>query len=156
MLGMTRDQFRLIWRHFHVQADTQMYQEGSTDNEDNTEDDDKDLTEQMMERVQMEEEEKNKDYSSVEGDDSDEENNKHDSHGKEGKVQKRSDDTENKVDGKRERESIQTRNINGFAVNFTPYGRNASKTGHQEYSVSNTEGKLEPMILFITSFVDTF
>eukprot|EP00957_Ditylum_brightwellii_P023877 1800553-Ditylum_brightwellii.AAC.1 len=69
------------------------------EDKDNTDDDDDDLIERIKEKLQMEEEEKNRDDSSVDGDDSNEEDDKHDCYGKEGKVQKRSDDTENKVGG---------------------------------------------------------
>eukprot|EP00957_Ditylum_brightwellii_P179836 13699548-Ditylum_brightwellii.AAC.1 len=50
MLGMARDWFGFIWKHFHVQADTHIYQEASNEDEDDTENDDEDLIEQMMER----------------------------------------------------------------------------------------------------------
>ena len=69
MFGMTRDRFKFIWRHFHVQAETEHYQE-----DDGTEDEDDDMEElfvdQVFERVQKEEEYLLQDDSSVDSSDS--------------------------------------------------------------------------------------
>ena len=47
--------------------------------------------------------------------------------------------------------------VNGFVVNFTPDGRSAAKNDWQEYSVSNKlSGKTESMILHLLSIIDKF
>eukprot|EP00957_Ditylum_brightwellii_P173254 13190005-Ditylum_brightwellii.AAC.1 len=53
MLGMTRDRFGFIWRHFHVQSNTAIYQEENLDSDDDTDKDGKGkeyLVEQCLER----------------------------------------------------------------------------------------------------------
>eukprot|EP00957_Ditylum_brightwellii_P022588 1703884-Ditylum_brightwellii.AAC.1 len=90
MLGMTRDRFSFIWRHFHVQSNAASYQEEVSDSENDTKEDEQveeHLVEQRMEKMQVEEEERNRDDSSVESDSSDEEGDEGDGNGKEGKVQ---------------------------------------------------------------------
>eukprot|EP00957_Ditylum_brightwellii_P098303 7490046-Ditylum_brightwellii.AAC.1 len=60
MLGMARDRFGFIWRHFRVQSNRATYQEENLDSDDDTDKDDKGkeyLVEQCLERVQAEEEE---------------------------------------------------------------------------------------------------
>ena len=44
----------------------------------------------------------------------------------------------------------------GFLVNFTPDGRSVAKSGRQEYEVNKTQGKIEAMVIFVTSIIDTF
>eukprot|EP00957_Ditylum_brightwellii_P085575 6509184-Ditylum_brightwellii.AAC.1 len=46
--------------------------------------------------------------------------------------------------------------LQGLVANFTPDERTASKSGRQESSVNSSDGKIEPMILFITSVIDNF
>eukprot|EP00957_Ditylum_brightwellii_P048004 3645128-Ditylum_brightwellii.AAC.1 len=45
---------------------------------------------------------------------------------------------------------------NGFIANFTPDGRAASKTGHQECVGNSTDGKIDTVVRFVTSIVDQF
>eukprot|EP00957_Ditylum_brightwellii_P125964 9603257-Ditylum_brightwellii.AAC.1 len=68
MLGMTKSRFNFILRHFHVQSNTATYQEGTSVSEGDTEDDEEGeeyLVEQTTERIQAEEEERNRDDVSV-------------------------------------------------------------------------------------------
>eukprot|EP00957_Ditylum_brightwellii_P021033 1585100-Ditylum_brightwellii.AAC.1 len=44
----------------------------------------------------------------------------------------------------------------GFLVNFTPDGSSAAKSGRQEYEVDKTQGKIEVMVIFVTSVIDSF
>eukprot|EP00957_Ditylum_brightwellii_P073648 5596108-Ditylum_brightwellii.AAC.1 len=46
--------------------------------------------------------------------------------------------------------------LQGFVANFTSDGRTASKSGRQESSANNSDGEIEPMILFVTSVIDNF
>eukprot|EP00957_Ditylum_brightwellii_P205490 15344125-Ditylum_brightwellii.AAC.1 len=90
MLGMTKSRFNFIWRHFNVQSNTATYQEGASDSEDNTDDDEEGeeyLVEQTAERVQTEKEERNRDDLSVDSNSSDKEDADSDSDGKKGKVE---------------------------------------------------------------------
>eukprot|EP00957_Ditylum_brightwellii_P167423 12745590-Ditylum_brightwellii.AAC.1 len=53
MLGMTRDRFGLIWRHFHMQSNTTTYQEEISDSDDDTDEDyegEEYLVEQCLEK----------------------------------------------------------------------------------------------------------
>eukprot|EP00957_Ditylum_brightwellii_P034893 2644161-Ditylum_brightwellii.AAC.1 len=71
MLGMLCDCFIFIWRHFHVQSDTQHHQgdveehEGGSDDEDYDDDHLEDYVEQYMKRICKEEEYDHLDDSSV-------------------------------------------------------------------------------------------
>eukprot|EP00957_Ditylum_brightwellii_P080767 6142962-Ditylum_brightwellii.AAC.1 len=40
MLGMTRDRFGFVWRHFHVQSNMATYQEENLDSDDDIDEDD--------------------------------------------------------------------------------------------------------------------
>ena len=42
----------------------------------------------------------------------------------------------------------------GFVINFTPDGRSAEKRAEQEYNKNKSIGKIESMILFVTSVLD--
>eukprot|EP00957_Ditylum_brightwellii_P080423 6116899-Ditylum_brightwellii.AAC.1 len=94
MLGMTRDRFGFIWRHFHVQSDTATYQKENLDTDDDTEEVEEReeyIVEQCLERAQAEEEKRYRDDSSMDSDGSDEEDNDIDSSGTKGKANKGGD-----------------------------------------------------------------
>eukprot|EP00957_Ditylum_brightwellii_P115943 8843458-Ditylum_brightwellii.AAC.1 len=56
-LGMSRICFDFIWRNFHVQCDTERYQDDPEESNDELNDkEEDDLHEQTLERVQREEE----------------------------------------------------------------------------------------------------
>eukprot|EP00957_Ditylum_brightwellii_P035533 2693917-Ditylum_brightwellii.AAC.1 len=44
----------------------------------------------------------------------------------------------------------------GFLFNFTPDRRSAAKSGRQKYEVNKTQGKIESMVIFVTSVIDAF
>eukprot|EP00957_Ditylum_brightwellii_P211281 15365994-Ditylum_brightwellii.AAC.1 len=44
----------------------------------------------------------------------------------------------------------------GFFASFTPDGRTTSESGRSESSENRIDGKIEPMILFVTSVIGTF
>ena len=44
----------------------------------------------------------------------------------------------------------------GFTVNFTPDGRSAEKNGKQEYEMDKTKGKIECMVNHVTKVIDKF
>ena len=46
--------------------------------------------------------------------------------------------------------------ITGFIINFTPDGRTAAKKNKQEYKNVNNKGKIESMILYVCSIIDSF
>eukprot|EP00957_Ditylum_brightwellii_P154164 11731840-Ditylum_brightwellii.AAC.1 len=57
--GMTRGCFNLIWQHFHVQSDTENCQSGMHESDydtDEDEEEEEEVCEQIMERVQRDEE----------------------------------------------------------------------------------------------------
>eukprot|EP00957_Ditylum_brightwellii_P180709 13766996-Ditylum_brightwellii.AAC.1 len=91
MLGMTREWFNFIWRHFHVQSENENYQEDISESEDdNSKDEEEKVMEQTMVWVYAEEEESNMNELSVnmsDGDDSDMEGGELEINDKEGKVQ---------------------------------------------------------------------
>eukprot|EP00957_Ditylum_brightwellii_P199666 15220957-Ditylum_brightwellii.AAC.1 len=129
-----------------------------------------------MEKVQIEEEERNRDDSSVDSDSSDEEGDEVDGNGKEDKVQEGiGGDGEIEHPHKNmnlpvlrqmmihfQGRSVETNHMknkpigggfkfftltttNECVANFTPDGRTAAKTGHQEYLGNSADGKIETM-----------
>ena len=177
-LGMTRDRFAFLWRHFHVYIPDNTYDDD--DNVDGGDDEeDEELVEQGLERVQREQEEELVD------DESQEDN--------EETTKVWFEKIQHLVDHVREvsyslihilgtflsldemmirfmGRSLQTHRIKnkpikegykffvlsttkGFIVNFTPDGRTAEKKKEQEYTAGSL-GKIESMILFVVEIIN--
>ena len=179
-LGMSRDRFKFLWRHFHVSSDFD-----SKDGEEVEENDNEELVEQTVERVVYDQEEMLDEDQNVE---EDEKNNLPVKevvwfaklktlidHVREVsasliwvlgtalsldemmiRCQGRSAET-HRIKGKPIGEGFKwfvLATKNGYVLNFTPDGRSAAKNGTQEYLQEKSMGKVESMILFVTNIIE--
>ena len=181
-LGMTRDRFKFLWRHFHVFQEEEIVEEDEDVGDDDFDNDSDGFVEMRTERVQREQQQQ------VNEEEEEEEELTHNKN----KVwfdklqflidHVRSvnsnclfvlgtilsiDEMMVRFSGK----SIETHRIkgkpiregyklfvlatkNGFVVNFTPDGRTAAKKGGLEYKLGQQLGKTESMMMHLTEVIE--
>ena len=183
-LGMTRDRFEFIWRHFKISSPSVNDETNEISGDSGDEDDDGLLIEGMLECVVHDQEEETEEEITIEDEEDVSVTNKNvwfnkitplANHVREVSLSLiLSLGTVLSLDEMmicfcgRSRETHRLKNkpigegykffvlatLFGFVVNFTPDGRSAEKTGQQEYKQDKSIGKIKSMILFVTNVLN--